>query len=52
MKIVLAYGGMERSKHALEKTAELAENRGADVTILSVVPELEPGLQSLEATAS
>jgi nucleotide-binding universal stress UspA family protein len=41
MKIMLAYDGMERSKHALEKTAGLAENRGADVTILSVVPESE-----------
>lgn len=41
MKILLAYDGMERSKHALEEVGELAAVGDSDVTIVSVVPESE-----------
>ena len=40
MKILLAYDGMERSKHALEEARELGSG-SANVTIVSVVPESE-----------
>jgi nucleotide-binding universal stress UspA family protein len=41
MKILLAYDGLDRSRHALEEAAELAASGEADVTILSVVAESE-----------
>ena len=41
MKILLAYDGLERSKHALEETGELAAAGEPEVTIVSVVPESE-----------
>ena len=41
MKILLAYDGFQRSKRALEETAELASGGEVEVTILSVVPEAE-----------
>jgi nucleotide-binding universal stress UspA family protein len=41
MKILLAYDGMERSKHALEEARELGSGSETNVTIVSVVPESE-----------
>jgi nucleotide-binding universal stress UspA family protein len=38
MKILLAYDGFERSRHALEETARLAAGAEAETTVLSVVP--------------
>lgn len=38
MKLLLAYDGFEHSLPALEETARLAREEGADVTIVSVVP--------------
>lgn len=43
MKVLLAYDGFEHSKHALEEAAELAANGFGELTILSVVPEVEAG---------
>lgn len=41
MKILLAYDGFEHSKHALEEAAELAADGAGEVTIVSVVPQVE-----------
>jgi nucleotide-binding universal stress UspA family protein len=38
MKVLLAYNGFEHSRSALEETARVAREGGADVTVLSVVP--------------
>lgn len=37
MKILLAYDGMDRSRPALEETAAIAAEEGAEVTVLCIV---------------
>jgi len=46
MKILLAYDGFPYSDHALERTAELATEKGGSVTVLSVVPPDARGSKS------
>ena len=46
MKLLLAYDGFEHSQSALEAVAAIAAGKGADVTILSVVPPSARGSKS------
>ncbi len=46
MKILLAYDGFERSRHALEETRKLAADGHGEVTVLSVVPPDAKGSKS------
>ena len=46
MRILLAYDGLEHSRHALEETAKLAAEGKGEITVLSVVPPDARGSKS------
>jgi len=46
MKLLLAYDGFDHSQPALEETARIAHEEGAEVTVLSVVPPDARGSKS------